>query len=57
MVFATYNQSEGVLLAAMAEMVVNGVSTRKVYKVVEHFAVPVYLNRQYPAFVKSWKRK
>lgn len=35
MIFDTYSRSEAALVAAMTEMVVNGVSTRKVSKVVE----------------------
>ena len=35
MIFENYSRSEAALIAAMAEMVVNGVSTRKVSRVVE----------------------
>ena len=35
MIFENYSRSEGALIASMAEMVVNGVSTRKVTKVME----------------------
>lgn len=35
MLFGNYSRSEGALISTMAEMVVNGVSTRKVTKVIE----------------------
>lgn len=35
MIFENYNRSEAALIAAMSEMVVNGVSTRKVSQIVE----------------------
>jgi len=35
MIFENYSRSEAGLIACMAEMVVNGVSTRKVSKVIE----------------------
>ena len=35
MIFENYSRSEAALIAAMSEMVVNGVSTRKVSQIVE----------------------
>ena len=42
MIFENYNRSEAALIATMAEMVVNGVSTRKVAKVVETLCGQTY---------------
>ena len=42
MVFDNYSRSEGALITSMAEMVVNGVSTRKVTKVMETLCGTTY---------------
>ncbi len=42
MIFDNYSRSEAALIASMAEMVVNGVSTRKVAKVVETLCGETY---------------
>lgn len=42
MIFENYNRSEAALIATMVEMVVNGVSTRKVKKVVETLCGQTY---------------
>ena len=42
MIFENYNRSEAALIATMVEMVINGVSTRKVAKVVETLCGQTY---------------
>ena len=45
MIFENYSRSEAALIASMAEMVVNGVSTRKVSQVVETLCGTVVVKR------------
>ena len=53
LVFDNYSRSEAALIASMAEMVVNGVSTRKVSKATPHRKKDVQRSREY-GIIEIW---
>ena len=57
MIFDNYSRSEAALIACMAEMVVNGVSTRKVAKVVETLCGETYTKSTVSELCKELDKK
>jgi putative transposase len=52
--FERYQRSQQDLIMAMIEMVINGVSNRKIQAVNEELWVNLFLNQQCQFFVKDW---
>ncbi len=59
LVFDNYSRSEAALITSMAEMVVNGVSTRKVSRVMETLCGTAHRSpsRQYPRSARTWTNR
>ena len=57
LVFDNYSRSEAALVAGMAEMVVNGVSTRKVSRVMETLCGTSFSKSRCLTSAKIWKRQ